>query len=100
MRKLLIQPRARVDLREIWQRIAKDSIGVANRIGEELDTAIGGLVEMPGMGHTRLDVRDPRYRFWTLYSYVIAYRYDDTALTVVRIVHGRRSFRRLFKESP
>jgi toxin ParE1/3/4 len=97
MRKLLIQPQARVDLLEIWHHIALDSIQNANRVTEKLDEAIRGLVVMPGKGHIRKDVRIPAFRFWSVYSYVIAYRYNDTTLTVVRVVHGRRNFRALFK---
>jgi plasmid stabilization system protein ParE len=33
-----------------------------------------------------------------VYSYVIAYRYDDEKLTVVRVVHGARNFRKLFRK--
>jgi toxin ParE1/3/4 len=97
MRKLLIQPRARLDLLEIWQYIADDSVASANRVTEKLDEAIRGLVAMPGKGHSRKDVRNPALRFWCVFSYVIAYRYDNTTITVVRVVHGRRDFRRLFK---
>ena len=97
MRTLLIQPRARRDLLEIWQYIAADNREAADRVGETLDTAIRRLLELPGKGHTRSDVRNTKYRFWTVYSYVIAYWYDDTTLTVVRVVHGRRNFRRLFE---
>ena len=98
MRKLLILPQARVDLLEIWHHIAKDSITAANRVADKLDASIRQLVEMPGMGHQRADVRNPAYRFWGVYSYMIAYSYDDRALTIVRVVHGRRNFRRLFKQ--
>ena len=97
MRKLLIQPQARVDLLEIWHYIARDSVVNANRVGQELDDAIRGLLLMPGKGHTRSDVKNIQYRFWSVYSYVIAYRYDQATLTVMRVVHGRRNFRRLFK---
>src|SRR4051812_409574 len=97
MRKLLIMPQARVDLLEIWHHIAPDSIDAANKVADRLDAAIRGLVEMPGKGHRRADVRPPHYRFWSVYSYVIAYRYDEQTLTVVRVVHGRRNFRRLFR---
>jgi toxin ParE1/3/4 len=97
MRKLLIQPQARVDLLEIWHYIARDDLQIANRVGETLDAAIRGLLAMPGQGHTRTDVRNPKLRFWSVYSYVIAYRYDDETLTVVRVVHGRRNFRKLFR---
>lgn len=97
-RKLLVRPRARLDLLEIWHHIARDSREAADRVGERLDAAIRGLVEMPGKGHTRSDVKVPRYRFWSVYSYVIAYCYDDDTLTVVRVVHGARNFRRLFRK--
>ncbi len=97
MRKLLIQPMARLDMLEIWRHIAGDSIDAANRVSERIDTAIRGLVEMPGKGHRRTDVKNPSYRFWSVHSYVIAYRHDEQMLTIVRVVHGRRDFRRLFK---
>jgi plasmid stabilization system protein ParE len=44
MRKLRIQPQARVDLLEIWHHIAKDSLEQANRVGDELDQ---GSDQMP-----------------------------------------------------
>lgn len=96
MRKLLVQPQARVDLLEIWHHIATDSIPAANRITERLDAEIRELVAFPGKGHLRQDVRSDRYRFWGVYSYVIAYRFDDHTLTIVRVVHGARNFRKLF----
>lgn len=99
-RKLLVRPQARLDLLEIWHYIATESVAAANRVGEELDAAIRRLTEMPGIGHGRADVRNRRYRFWTVYSYVIAYRYDDTTLTIVRVVHGRRNFRGMFARNP
>jgi toxin ParE1/3/4 len=97
MRKLRIQPQARLDVLQIWHHIAADSVSAARRVNERIEEAIRGLVEMPGKGHRRADVKNPAYRFWTVYSYVIAYRYDDASLTVVRVVHGRRDFRKLFK---
>ena len=97
MRKLLIEPQARVDLLEIWHHIAPDSLTAASRVLEELEAGIRGLVPFPGKGHTRADVNDRRLWFWSVRSYVIAYRFDATALTVVRVVHGRRNFRKLFK---
>jgi plasmid stabilization system protein ParE len=98
MRKLLIQPQARVDLLEIWRYVAQDDLKAANRVSERIEQAIRSLVDIPGKGHTRADVRAPHYRFWSVYSYVIAYRYDDEKLTVVRVVHGARNFRKLFRK--
>src|SRR4051812_6485845 len=98
MRKLLIQPQARLDMLEIWHRIAPENLASANRVGEKLDEAIRGLQYMPGKGHTRSDVKNKRYRFWSVYSYIIAYRFDESSLTVVRVVHGHRNFRKLFRK--
>jgi toxin ParE1/3/4 len=98
MRRLLIQPQARLDLLEIWHHIAQDSPSAANRVADKIDANIRALTEMPGKGHARADVRIPGYRFWSVYSYVIAYRYDDADLTIIRVVHGRRNLRRLFKK--
>ena len=97
MRKLLIRPKARLDMLEIWHHIAPDSVQNANHVSEKLDEAIRDLVRMPGKGHQRSDVKNPRLRFWSVFSYVIAYWYDNNTLTVERVVHGRRNFRRLFK---
>jgi toxin ParE1/3/4 len=98
MRELRIKPRARLDLLEIWLYIAKDSVPTAIRIGDEIEAAIRGLSEMPGKGHLRTDVKDPRVRFWSVYSYIIAYRFDQAKITILRVVHGRRDFRKLFRK--
>jgi plasmid stabilization system protein ParE len=95
MRKLFIKPRARLDLLEIWHYIARDNLAAAIRVGDELDAAIMDLAAMPGKGHTRAEVKDSRVRFWSVYSYLIAYRFDEATITVVRVVHGRRNIRRL-----
>jgi toxin ParE1/3/4 len=97
MRNLLIQPQARLDLLEIWEHIARDSVPVANRVTEKLEAAILGLLAMPGKGHSRRDVAGKKYRFWSVYSYIIAYRYDDVDLIVIRVVHGHRNLRRMFR---
>jgi toxin ParE1/3/4 len=99
MRKLLIKPRARLDLLEIWLYIANESVPAAIRVGEEIEISIRSLAEMPGKGHRRSDVKDPGVRFWSVYSYIIAYRYDQSTCTILRVVHGRRDFRKLFHKN-
>jgi len=49
------------------------------------------------MGRARAEVQDPRYRFWKVYSYLIAYRPEATTLVVVRVIHGARDLRKLFR---
>ena len=97
MRSVRILPAARADLLEIWQFIARDSVNNASRVTDAIEREIRGLAEFPGKGHGRADVNDQRYRFWSVFSYLIAYRFDDESLTVVRVIHGRRDVRRFFK---
>ena len=58
--------------------------------------AVRQLSHMPGLGHERLELRGRRYLVWSVYSYLVIYRYGPKTLTVVRIVHGARDLRRLF----
>lgn len=75
MRDVRFTPQARRDLLEIWEYIAKDSLDAADRVASAIEDAVRLLAELPGIGHTRTDVSDPRYRFWRVYSYLIAYRF-------------------------
>jgi len=86
------------DLEHIWNVINENNgARVANRIELELRDAMRLLADHPGIGHRRPDVRNPRYRFWSVYKFVIAYRPDSRPLEIGRVVHGGRNFKRLFK---
>ena len=95
MNRIVFAKTARRDLVEIWKYLQPRSPHSAGRVIDEVESSIRKLAEMPGMGHTRSDVSDPRYRFWRVYSYIIIYRHARKILHVVRIVHGARNFRRL-----
>ena len=93
-----ITPQARRDLVSIWEYISERSGRVvANRVVADFYDAIRLLAEQPLMGHTRADVLNPRYRFWTVHSFVVAYRPDSKPLTISRVVHGARDFKKLFR---
>jgi len=96
VKRYVITPRASADLDEIWNYIARDNLTAADRVEEKLFAAMAKLAEMPGLGHTRRDVTDPRYRFWRVYSYLIAYRLDTDPLQIIRVISGRRDIARLF----
>jgi plasmid stabilization system protein ParE len=83
------------DIECIWRYIARDSVTAADRVEEEIHQDIKKLAEFPGMGHARADISDPRYRFWSIYSYIIAYRMEREELLVVRIIHGAREIRKV-----
>ncbi len=83
------------DIDCIWQFIARDSPTAADRVEEELHAAMKLLAAHPGGGHGRNDVPEPRYRFWSVYSYLIAYRVEHDSLVVVRVIHGARDIRKV-----
>jgi plasmid stabilization system protein ParE len=51
---------------------------------------------MPGMGHFRKDLLDQHYKFWSVYSYVIAYRWEVTPIQIIAVVHGARNLDAFF----
>jgi plasmid stabilization system protein ParE len=86
---------ARLDVRQIWIQIAEANIDAADQVIAEFQRAMNQLTEHPGMGHRRPDVKNPRYRFWTVYSYLIAYYPDTSPLQIVRVIHGARDVKRI-----
>lgn len=92
-----ISRRAEKDIDEIWDFIARDSFDNADKVELEIQKAIRLLSEFPNIGHHRSDVSNPGYRFWSVYKHLIAYRVRGRRVTIVRVVHGARNIRRLFK---
>jgi plasmid stabilization system protein ParE len=97
MRRVVFNRRAERDLNEIWEYISRDSLDAADAVIARVRREIDDLARMPGVGHRRADVKNPTYRFWSVYSYVVAYRFTSRTLVVVRVVHGAMNFKKLFK---
>jgi plasmid stabilization system protein ParE len=90
-------PAARKDLVEIWQYIADEDIDAADRLVERIHDAVQKLAVLRNIGHRRADLPNPTYRAWTVTPYVIVHRTTSRDLVVVRVVHGRRDFRQVFR---
>ena len=84
-------PEARVELDDIWEFIAADSLDAADRVIAEILAAIGALVRFPDMGHQRPDLTSRALRFTVVREYLIAYAPDERPLWVVAVMHGRRN---------
>jgi len=69
---------------------------IAHLVIAEIHSAISMIAQLPGMGHTRSDVRVDSFRFWSVYSYLIAYQYDDEEVIVFKVIHGARDLREVF----
>ena len=96
MKLLVIRPQAQMDVREIWEWIAKDNEPAADRVEAAIYSKIEKLARIPNIGHPRADVPNQSYLFVNVYSYAICYKYDDEFLTIVRVLHVSRDFPTLF----
>ena len=86
-----LHPEARFDLDEIWEYIRADNLDAANRVIEEILSAIRGLVPFPNTGHRRPDLTTRPVRFIRVRDYLIAYAPDEKPLWVIAVMHGHRS---------
>ena len=88
---------AQYDLDAIAEYIAIEaSVERAIRVLGEFRDAFRKLADMPGMGHFREDLLDQRYKFWSVYSYVIAYRWEVSPIQIIAVVHGARNLDAFF----
>ena len=81
---------ADVDLNEIWEYIATDSIDAADGWIRKLFDAFEALGRAPGMGHTRRDLTSHPLLFWPVGSYLIIYRAERSPIEIVAITRGSR----------
>ncbi len=89
-------PVAAADLEGIWDFIAEDSVTAADRVIEDIHSAVEALTDMPGMGHSRDDLADETLRAWPVHSYLIVYRPAQRPIEIVRVVSGFRDLFALF----
>jgi toxin ParE1/3/4 len=91
-------PEAVADLIEIWKYTAKATTPeIADRIVARIEAECGKLAEMPGMGHFREELLDQRFKFWSIFSYLIVYRCDIAPIQVVNVIHGARDLAAFFE---
>jgi len=100
-RGYIFTPQAEADLLSIWEYIAdEDSERAADRVIQRLYEQCQKLSDMPGIGHYREDLLDKRHRFWTVWSYIIAYRWEVKPIQVIAVIHGARDLDAFFARRP
>ena len=90
MTRLILTPRARQDVNDIWDYIADDNLEAADRVLAALESAMIKLAKNPGIGHWREELSDKRHRFFLVYSYLIVYRHETKPLQIIRVLHTSR----------
>ncbi|MGB2621093.1 MAG: type II toxin-antitoxin system RelE/ParE family toxin [Candidatus Acidiferrum sp.] len=91
MSGFVFHPAALADLTEIWEYIAADNPGAADRVLEEIREAIRALVPFPQAGHRRSDLTSRPIRFQVVRDFLVVYAPDENPLVVLGVLHGWRS---------
>ena len=63
---------------------------LARYVLRELREAFRFLNGTPQAGHRRDDLTDAPLKFWTVFSYLIAYDAAKRPIEIVRVIHGAR----------
>jgi toxin ParE1/3/4 len=93
-------PEAEHDLLDIWSYLAEQASNeVADRQLREIDVACRMLVRHPLKGRAR-DELVTGIRSLLIHTYIVFYRVTDTAVQIVRVLHGRRDLVTIFAEEP
>lgn len=93
-----VSAQAQDDLFEIWRRIARDSVELANRIENEFRELFLALGRMPAQGHTRRYLTSRPVLFFPMYSFPIVYQPDARPIRIMAILRGTRNLKRLLKK--
>ena len=84
-------PEALLDLDEVWEFIAKDSLDAADRVVAEILAAFEKISFLPHQGHQRPDLTTRPLRFTVVHDFLLVYAPNEQPLWVVAILHGRRN---------
>ena len=87
MRDLVISRDAEADLTLIWVYIAENSPVAAETVSQSFSDTFDRLLTFPYLGRTREEVC-PGLRSIPVGSYSIFYRVQESALEIVRVLHG------------
>jgi len=90
MKSYVLGTEAELDLNDIWEYVAQDSIDAADRWIGKLFDAFDGLARNSGMGHKRDDLATYPVLFWPVGAYLILYRIQKEFIEIVGVTQGAR----------
>lgn len=91
-RRYQLTETAAADVDGIVTYIADEgSVDAALRVHSALVEAFELLAERPGIGHSREDLTDRPYKFWSVFSYLIVYEPRSSPLQIVTVIHAARN---------
>jgi toxin ParE1/3/4 len=92
---IVLQPRAKADLSDIWQFIAEDSDDQADAFIDLIDQKFQLLAQQSGLGRRR-DELPEGLRSFPAGRYVIFYLPIPGGVQIVRVLHGARDIEAAF----
>ena len=89
MAVIVLQPRAKADLSDIWQFMAEDSDDQADAFIDLIDQKFQLLAQQSGLGRRREELAEG-LRSFPVGRYVIFYLPIPDGVQIVRLLHGAR----------
>jgi toxin ParE1/3/4 len=97
MPRVIRSPQAERDTLQIWTRIAQDDVAAADDLTDSFTAALEVLAQFPGVGRARDELR-PGLRSFPVRKYLLLYKKVPGGIEVVRVIHGARDLRRIFRK--
>ncbi|MEY4809515.1 type II toxin-antitoxin system RelE/ParE family toxin [Vulcanococcus limneticus] len=95
MAVIVLQPRAKADLSDIWQFMAEDSDDQADAFIDLIDQKFQLLAQQSGLGRRREELAEG-LRSFPVGRYVIFYLLIPGGVQIVRVLHGARDIEAAF----
>ncbi|HSU68580.1 MAG TPA: type II toxin-antitoxin system RelE/ParE family toxin [Tepidisphaeraceae bacterium] len=96
MAQVTLSRQSRLDLRDILLYIRQHNKPAARRFLSQITHQFGLLAEFPKLGPARGEC-GRNLRSLPIGNYVVFYRPARDGIQVVRVLHGARDFRRIFR---
>lgn len=91
---------AKLDLRKIYDFIAKDSKFYAQKVSLEFVEKSERLEMFPEIGRIVPEIGAPHIRELLIYSYRLIYEIFPNRIEVLTLIHGKRNFRKELINKP
>ena len=95
MKRLVLSPSARSDLKNIRAYIASENKPAATRIVREIKARFKTLVKFPEVGRRRNELKKG-LRSFPVGKYVVLYFVTEDGLEIVRVLHGSQDLDSIF----
>jgi toxin ParE1/3/4 len=93
--RVTVRPQAELDILEIWEFIAGDSVSAADKWVDDLNDKMDLWATQPMMGRAR-DELSPGVRSLSFGRYVVFFAPLADGIDVVRVLHGSRDIDNTF----